>query len=105
MSDCGEVTETETVLHALLATRLLLLGALWKKTKQKQTNRKSLHIRIMNSVAHSVSTATEERRQNIPVISLHLYRLGYNSTQNKGVVSQFIFKKLHSADTLNKSNV
>lgn len=29
MSDCGEVTETETVLHALLTTRLLLLGALW----------------------------------------------------------------------------
>lgn len=31
MSDSGEVTETETVLHALLPTRLLLLGALFTK--------------------------------------------------------------------------
>lgn len=28
VSDSGEVTKTETVLHALLTTRLLLLGAL-----------------------------------------------------------------------------
>lgn len=40
VSDSGEVTETETVLHALLATRLLLLGALCAKK-----NRQTLHIR------------------------------------------------------------
>ncbi len=32
VSDSGEVTQTETVLHALLTTRLLLLRALVTKT-------------------------------------------------------------------------
>lgn len=35
--DGGEVTQAETVLHALLATRLLLLGAL--SVKQSDTTR------------------------------------------------------------------
>lgn len=32
VSDGGEVTQTETVLHALLTTRLLLLSALFTNT-------------------------------------------------------------------------
>lgn len=37
VSDGGEVTETEAVLHALLATRLLLLGALFTTTGMGET--------------------------------------------------------------------
>lgn len=34
VSDGGEVSQTETVLHALLTTRLLLLSALFTKTSE-----------------------------------------------------------------------
>lgn len=59
VSDSGEVTEAETVLHALLATRLLLLVALNIK---KQTKKNPNTLGKITSVALSVSTG--KRRQN-----------------------------------------
>lgn len=40
VSDCGEVTQAETILHALLATWLLLLGALCVKKSGDTTRQK-----------------------------------------------------------------
>lgn len=40
MSNSGEVTQTETILHALLATWLLFLVALWRKTDKHRSSGK-----------------------------------------------------------------
>lgn len=63
VSDSGEVTETETVLHALLATRLLLLVALNIK---KQTKKKPKHIRKNNKCCFKCLNRKEETKSPKP---------------------------------------